>query len=177
MCVVSCGCSVAAGQPDRAQMLRPAAGNRRGEDQLAHLLSDRSGSTSGSTVRDLVETDEPFGGKVVVLGGDFRQVLPVLPHSSRESIVTQTIPKHPLWLAGRVSVHKLVHNMRAAKDAAFRTWLLSLGNGTVPAVESEEPNVIALPPQCCMTSGQTVDDLIDAVYPGVGDHAYYVSYI
>ena len=49
-------------------------------------------------LRDLMETDEPFGGKVVVLGGDFRQVLPVLPHSARESIVSQTIPKHPLWL-------------------------------------------------------------------------------
>ena len=61
--------------------------------------------------------------------------------------------------------------MRAAKDAPFRQWLLSLGNGSVPAVEGEEANVIALPDECCITSGQTVDDLIDAVYPEVGDHA------
>jgi ATP-dependent DNA helicase PIF1 len=26
----------------------------------------------------------PFGGKVVVLGGDFRQILPVIPKGSRD---------------------------------------------------------------------------------------------
>ena len=30
------------------------------------------------TLRDVVGRDEPFGGKVVVLGGDFRQILPVI---------------------------------------------------------------------------------------------------
>lgn len=27
--------------------------------------------------------DIPFGGKVVVLGGDFRQILPVIPKATR----------------------------------------------------------------------------------------------
>ena len=30
------------------------------------------------TLRDVLATDEPFGGKVMVLGGDFRQILPVI---------------------------------------------------------------------------------------------------
>ena len=30
-------------------------------------------------LRDLTGVDAPFGGKLLVLGGDFRQVLPVLP--------------------------------------------------------------------------------------------------
>ena len=34
-------------------------------------------------LRDLLANDLPFGGKVLVLGGDFRQVLPVMPHCAR----------------------------------------------------------------------------------------------
>ena len=30
------------------------------------------------TLRDIAGSDEPFGGKVLVLGGDFRQILPVI---------------------------------------------------------------------------------------------------
>ena len=34
------------------------------------------------TFRDLLGADVPFGGKVVVFGGDFRQVLPVIPRAA-----------------------------------------------------------------------------------------------
>ena len=30
------------------------------------------------TLRDIMMDDQPFGGKVLVLGGDFRQILPVV---------------------------------------------------------------------------------------------------
>jgi ATP-dependent DNA helicase PIF1 len=33
----------------------------------------------------------PFGGKVVVLGGDFRQILPVIPKGTRQEVVNSTI--------------------------------------------------------------------------------------
>jgi hypothetical protein len=36
-------------------------------------------------------TDIPFGGKVVVLGGDFRQILPVIPKVTRQEVVQATI--------------------------------------------------------------------------------------
>ena len=42
-------------------------------------------------LRDLMGNEIPFGGKILVLGGDFRQVLPVMPHSTREDIVSQSI--------------------------------------------------------------------------------------
>jgi len=43
------------------------------------------------TLRDLTSTDRPFGGKVVLFGGDFRQVLPVMRHAERAKIVSMTI--------------------------------------------------------------------------------------
>jgi ATP-dependent DNA helicase PIF1 len=38
-------------------------------------------------LRDIMQCDRPFGGKVVVLGGDFRQVLPVVRHASRAQLI------------------------------------------------------------------------------------------
>ena len=39
------------------------------------------------TLRDLMDSDLPFGGKVIVLGGDFRQILPVVKRGSHVQIV------------------------------------------------------------------------------------------
>nr|GEV60185.1 hypothetical protein [Tanacetum cinerariifolium] len=51
------------------------------------------------TFRDICKHDNPnaenevFGGKVVVLGGDFRQILPVIPNAPRAVVVASTINK------------------------------------------------------------------------------------
>ncbi|CAN1820808.1 ATP-dependent DNA helicase PIF1 [Linum perenne] len=39
----------------------------------------------------------PFGGKTVLLGGDFRQTLPVVPNGSREANVNASLPHSYLW--------------------------------------------------------------------------------
>ena len=48
-------------------------------------------------LKELTDSDEPFGGKVVVLAGDFRQTLPILKLASRPQIVDMTLKKSPLW--------------------------------------------------------------------------------
>lgn len=35
------------------------------------------------TLRDVMDNDLPFGGKTFILGGDFKQVLPVVKNCSR----------------------------------------------------------------------------------------------
>ncbi|XP_074301448.1 uncharacterized protein LOC141632834 [Silene latifolia] len=55
------------------------------------------------SMRDIMRTssegdpEKPFGGKVVVFGGDFRQILPVIPKGSRQDIVGAAISSSPLW--------------------------------------------------------------------------------
>jgi len=46
-------------------------------------------------LKDIMDNDVPFGGKTIVLGGDFRQVLPVIPHASRASTVQNSIKYSP----------------------------------------------------------------------------------
>ncbi|KAL0544142.1 hypothetical protein IC582_019254 [Cucumis melo] len=49
------------------------------------------------TLRDIMDCPHPFGGKVIVFGGDFRQVLPVLPKGTRQQTVAVSLRKSYLW--------------------------------------------------------------------------------
>nr|XP_017217380.1 PREDICTED: uncharacterized protein LOC108194955 [Daucus carota subsp. sativus] len=79
----------------------------------------------------------PFGGLTVVLGGDFRQVLPVVPKEGREGIVAASISKSYLWQ--ECKGFTLVENMRVQRNIPpitldgkvmdFRDWILDIGNG------------------------------------------------
>jgi ATP-dependent DNA helicase PIF1 len=53
----------------------------------------------------------PFGGKTVVFGGDFRQVLPIVRKGSRAQIVAASLRSSYLWES--MCHLKLVRNMRA----------------------------------------------------------------
>ncbi|XP_057730391.1 uncharacterized protein LOC130945701 [Arachis stenosperma] len=80
--------------------------------------------------------DLPFGRKVVVLGGDFRQVLPVIPKGSRAEIVMVSINSSILWKY--CEVLQLTKNMRLASGLeqstaqelrSFLDWILQIGEG------------------------------------------------
>lgn len=81
--------------------------------------------------------DLPFGGLTMVLGGDFRQILPVLPKKGREEVVAASINKSKLW--DHCTVFNLRENMRIDKNVPpvtiqgkkvlFRDWVLALGDG------------------------------------------------
>ncbi|XP_057756640.1 uncharacterized protein LOC130975944 [Arachis stenosperma] len=82
--------------------------------------------------------DLPFGGKVVVLGGDFRQILSVIPRGSRQDIVHSTVNSSYLWKFCQVL--KLTKNMRFSvgtttsnqdETEQFGEWLLKVGDGLI----------------------------------------------
>ena len=60
--------------------------------------------------------DKPFGGKTIVLGGDFRQILLVVTKGQREQIVEASINKSSLWNNCRVFI--LTKNMRLTQDSS-----------------------------------------------------------
>ena len=49
------------------------------------------------TLQDICDTNKSFGGITVVLGGDFRQILPVIPKGVREQIVGASLRRSLLW--------------------------------------------------------------------------------
>jgi ATP-dependent DNA helicase PIF1 len=66
------------------------------------------------TLRDVMSkdgnSDQIFGGKVVIFGGDFRQILPVIPRGSRSDIVHSAINASKIW--NHCQVLTLTQNMR-----------------------------------------------------------------
>ena len=86
------------------------------------------------TLRDLMgKTDCPFGGKIIVLAGDFRQCLPVVPHANRAGTVSHCINKSFLWQNFRIL--QLTENMRVRATGdplleEFDVWTLNVGNGS-----------------------------------------------
>lgn len=81
-----------------------------------------------SSLRDICETEIPFGGKVIILGGDFRQTLPVIKYGTKSIIIKETIKSLEFWKL----FHKifLQTNMRSI-DNTFSKMLLEIGNGAI----------------------------------------------
>lgn len=103
----------------------------------ASMIPRMALETVDRTLRDLMKCDLPFGGKFFILGGDFRQVLPVVKRSSKQQIIDEIIKKSYLWPI--FSIFKLTQNMRAKKDSKeFSKWLLEIGNGVIQELEITE---------------------------------------
>ena len=103
------------------------------------------------TLRDITDVDQPFGGKTMVLSGDFRQCLPVLPQASRGEVVDAALNRSPLWQS--FNVMHLSENMRVrlanSSDAtAFDAFTLSIGDGTIDCVEGTD--LVEIPSDMCI---------------------------
>ena len=68
-----------------------------------------------TTFQDILDCELPFGGLTVVLGGDFRQTLPIIRKGSRTQIVSSSFMRSHLWLKFQV-VH-FTENMRVRNAA------------------------------------------------------------
>ena len=128
-------------------------------------------------LRDIMNTDVPFGGKVLVLCGDFRQSLPVIPGASRAGIVSKCLNQHPLWQ--QFEVMYLTKNMRVnaqsdPKLLAWSEWLQSIGDGvegeqvTIP--EELGIGIEADTKKQPMAELDSMKKVIDAVFPDLANN-------
>ncbi|UYV73090.1 hypothetical protein LAZ67_10001791, partial [Cordylochernes scorpioides] len=78
-------------------------------------------------LRDVMRDERPFGGKVILFGGDFRQNLPVIKHGHPAQIIESTVKRNPLWC--HVKSEKLTLNMRTKDEVIFAEYLLKVGEG------------------------------------------------
>ena len=113
-------------------------------------------------LRDVTDDQRPFGGKVVFVGGDFRQCLPVIPRGSRTLIVESCVVQATVWPAFKH--FQLRRNMRALDgEQQFKDWLLQLGNGELRAAQNTNltENLILIPDEF------VVRDVVAAIYGDV----------
>ncbi|KAJ1262208.1 hypothetical protein BS78_09G089200 [Paspalum vaginatum] len=137
-------------------------------DRSLRDISSRQSETAATLV---------FGGKVVVLGGDLRQILPVIESGTKSEIINAAIVNSPLWK--HVVLLTLTRNMRissteldpvAQKEVAeFSKWVLDIGEGKIKATAREgetEPSWIEIPHDLLlMTTNDKISCVVQAVYP------------
>ena len=117
------------------------------------------------TMRDLRGVDLPIGGVTLVISGDFRQTLPVVPRGTPADEMKASIKSSYLWTF--VQTIHLTTNMRVKLygdfDAGnFTQLLLKLGNGEIPNTN----DVISIPDDCG-TIVSSMEELEAHVYPNL----------
>jgi len=124
------------------------------------------------TLRDIIKTDKLLGGIVLLLAGDFRQILPVVRLGRRADIVDAALSRSALWQ--QCVVLQLYRNMRvercsrdeqhSAQLRQYADWLLQLGDGKLPTASDGS---IQLPVELCVS---TVDELVNFVFTELPSH-------
>jgi hypothetical protein len=134
------------------------------------------------TLRDILSDiildaeNRQFGGKTVVLGGDFHQTLPIIQNSTKQQILKACIANSYLWR--HCEVLQLNENMRldsrglSTSDREelhiFAEWLLRVGSGVEPSIQIStdcgKKYIQILEPLLLPQEHRNLDGLISFVY-------------
>ncbi|KAL0336639.1 UNVERIFIED_CONTAM: ATP-dependent DNA helicase PIF6 [Sesamum radiatum] len=116
----------------------------------APMANRKAFETVDQTFRDILGVDLPFGGKIMILGVDFRQVLPI--------------------------AFALIREYEGTKRRHLLRFLLRIRNGDEPTIEGDMiriPDCMAIP----WEGEHSIEQLINFVFPELSSHAYDPEYI
>lgn len=163
---------------DLAARIRDAAAIIWDEAPMTHR---HTFETVDRSLRDVMRVASPlaahlpFGGKVVIFGGDFRQVTPVVQRATQRQIEDASLRFSKFW--PHIESLKLIENMRVAQDPQneeFIQFLLRIGEGREPTVTSGQHNdYIKIPTQFVFQpvppnpNDGPEKQLIRTIYPGL----------
>ena len=103
-----------------------------------------------------------------IFSGDFKQMLPVIPHANKYTVMSMCLNKSELWKF--MKKFKLSTNMRLQVSDEnnfqqlidFATYLNNIGHGTEQTIDHND--LIRLPDIICINNNN-LDSLIEFVYP------------
>jgi len=99
---------------------------------------------------------DPFGGKIFLGIGDFRQTAPVVRSAGKTETIEPSIVSSPLWPS--FTVLRLDQPIRNASDPDYAQWVDDIGQGCVSLDETDVPlDMIA--------DIDNVEDAIQFLYP------------
>lgn len=117
------------------------------------------------SLKDIKDNTRLFGGALLLLSGDFRQTLPVIPRATYADEVNACLKESYLWRS--VSKLSLTINMRVQLQndplaSGFSEQLLDIGNGKIQLYEDTQ--FIKFPEDFCNMVA-TKDELINSIFP------------
>ncbi|XP_023644459.1 ATP-dependent DNA helicase PIF2 [Capsella rubella] len=127
--------------------------------------------TLDRTLQDKMKCNRIFRGKIVVLGGDFRQILPVIPEGGRVATVLASINSSLLWpsckdlkLTENKRLRKGVNNVQSDALAEFSKWLLDIGDGKINEPNDGEVEIEILEDLLITASEDPIHAVVHGIY-------------
>ncbi|UYV68898.1 hypothetical protein LAZ67_6001521, partial [Cordylochernes scorpioides] len=119
------------------------------------------------TLRDFRGNQRLMGGALILLAGDFRQILPVIPRATPADELNACLKNSALWR--HVKKITLSTNMRAhlhgdVSAQTFAKQLLNMGDGKIPV--DPATHEISFPPNFCQLQA-SIGDLEKVVFPDI----------
>ncbi|XP_018368655.1 PREDICTED: uncharacterized protein LOC108764776 [Trachymyrmex cornetzi] len=115
------------------------------------------------TLRDIMQNNLYFDGKIVLVGGDFRQLLPIKERATRSEIINLSIKFSTLW--PQFKIFSLTENVRTLpEEREFAQFLLDLGNGTL----NDYSDNVQIPERCI---AKIDSDMIKDIWYMVNDYS------
>jgi PIF1-like helicase/Helitron helicase-like domain at N-terminus len=140
----------------KAELLKQASLIIWDEAPMAHQHALR---IMDSLLRFIMNNKKPMGGKLVLMGGDFRQLPPVVNHgkSACASLASS------LFFKNNFRPLKLTKNLRAgAEQVEFAAYLEKVGDGKHTPVPNKSRSTIEIPSHIVVER----QDLLQAVFQG-----------
>ncbi|XP_050919633.1 uncharacterized protein LOC127137192 [Lathyrus oleraceus] len=127
------------------------------------------------SLQDICSNNAPFGGKVLIMGGGgFRQVLPVVRKGTKAQMITACIVQSHLW--NHTKILHLRQNMRSLHDQEFAEFLIRIGDGVEPTKPDDMvrlPLHIAIP----LEGEHSIQVLIQHIFPNLELHGWDAPYM
>ncbi|XP_048441363.1 uncharacterized protein LOC125477912 [Pyrus x bretschneideri] len=163
-------CSISI-QSDLAELIRKTSAVVWDEAPMAHRFAFEA---LNRTFKDIMGVDLPYGGKVIIFGGDFRQVLPVVPKGTRSKLMQASMINASFW--EHVKIIRLRHNMRSINDQDFSEFLLHVGNGEQ---ETMIDDMMQLPSSMVIpwNGEESIVQLVNEVFPDLECHVCDARYL
>ena len=138
-------------------------------------------------LKDIMNNDELFGGKVLLLCGDFKQIPPVIPKASTNVIIKASIKKCKLFKYAKKL--KLTKNERLRKQLReeklnkkqqqklkfFDEWINKIGNNSIKKYSDIDEAAVEIPQQFIMKN-KTESDMINQIYDNINDYDCNAEY-
>jgi ATP-dependent DNA helicase PIF1 len=116
------------------------------------MVNQAAFNCAHETCQRCMDNPLPFGGKPIVLSGDFRQTCPGIRNGSRARIVQASIKSSSLW--SMCETYQLTLPIRNAEDPDYAAFVDTIGDGAGPDIPLQMFSIVHSP-----------EGLLDFVYP------------
>jgi ATP-dependent DNA helicase PIF1 len=122
--------------------------------------------------QEILSNETAFGGKTFLLGGDFRQTLPVIPGADSATVVQASLKYSKVW--HEFHQLKLYTNVRS-EDPDYSEWLIMLGNGDLTNEVGLEADIIEIPSHMVTNKSIVTEVYGSSIKPSDVKKFYYTA--